>query len=107
MREIILPEGITELNANQFNGCDSLERIEIQGSVTKIPSNMINNCSALESVFLPATVQSIEKNSFGGDQFVIYFAGTSSQWKSQKMDPNDQKCKAGVICDYQKPTTVY
>ena len=105
VREIILPEGITELNENQFNGCDSLEHIEIQGSVTKIPSNMINNCSALESVFLPATVQSIEKSSFGGDHFVIYFAGTSSQWRSQKMDPNDQKCKAGVICNYQKPTT--
>ena len=102
VEEIVLPPSVTVLSQGQFNGCSSLKRIEIQGAVAAIPKNAFK-CAALESLFLPATVGNMDAAAFSGSHFVVYFAGTTAQWRS--MDANGQKCKGGVICNYQAPIT--
>ena len=102
VEEIVLPPSVTVLSKDQFNGCSSLKHIEIQGAVAAIPENAFK-CAALKSLFLPATVGNMDAAAFSGNHFVVYFAGTTTQWRS--MDANGQKCKGGVICNYQAPVT--
>ena len=102
IEEIVLPPSIKQLKENQFYYCTSLKRIEIQGEITSIPKGAFVGCSALESIFLPKTVSSMETGSFSNDHFVVYFAGTTTQWRN--MDADGLKCKAGVICNYRAST---
>ena len=107
IEEIILPPSITKLNENQFRSCNSLKRIEIQGNVTTLPEQAFFPCSGLESLFLPKSVNSIKQTSINGnvfgDNYVIYYAGTTANWK--KVDPTGTQSKSTVICNYVKPTT--
>ena len=107
IEEIILPPSITKLNENQFKSCNSLKRIEVQGNVTTLPQDAFVPCSGLESLFLPKSVNSIKLTSINGnvfgDNYVIYYAGTTANWK--KVDPTGTQSKSTVICNYVKPTT--
>ncbi len=107
VEEIILPPSITQLNQWQFSSCNSLKRIEIQGNVTTLPGDAFVPCSGLESLFLPKSVNSIKLTSINGnvfgDNYVIYYAGTTANWK--KVDPTGTQSKSTVICNYVKPTT--
>ena len=107
VEEIILPPSITQLNQWQFSSCNSLKRIEIQGNVTTLPEDAFVPCSGLESLFLPKSVNSIKLTSINGnvfgDNYVIYYAGTTANWK--KVDPTGTQSKSTVICNYVKPTT--
>ena len=107
IEEIILPPSITKLNENQFKSCNSLKRIEVQGNVTTLPQDAFVPCSGLESLFLPKSVNNIKLTSINGnvfgDNYVIYYAGTTANWK--KVDPTGTRSKSTVICNYVKPTT--
>ena len=107
IEKIILPPRITKLNENQFKSCNSLKRIEVQGNVTTLPQDAFVPCSGLESLFLPKSVNSIKLTSINGnvfgDNYVIYYAGTTANWK--KVDPTGTRSKSTVICNYVKPTT--
>ena len=107
IEEIILPPSITKLNENQFRNCNSLKRIEVQGNVTTLPQNAFVPCSGLESLFLPKSVNNIKLTAINGnvfgDNYVIYYAGTTANWK--KVDPTGTQSKSTVICNYVKPTT--
>ena len=48
--DIAFPEGITEINKNAFNDCDSLASITRPSSVTSIGNSAFYNCTSLTSV---------------------------------------------------------
>ena len=47
---IVLPNSITEIAADTFEGCSSLTSIVIPGSITSISAGTFEDCSALTSV---------------------------------------------------------
>lgn len=49
-KEIILPEGLTNIEDETFNGLSRLEYINIPDSVTKIESGAFDNCTALRMI---------------------------------------------------------
>ena len=53
LREVILPETITEIGAYTFSNCPKLEEIKIPDSVTEIGGCAFYNCTALSSLDLP------------------------------------------------------
>ncbi len=56
LKEVIIPEGITEIAYSAFSECKSLTKIIIPEGVTSIGSNAFSNCSNLLSITIPKSV---------------------------------------------------
>ena len=64
LEKIDLPAGLTEIGREAFNGCESLKEAIIPDGVTEIPSYAFTGCLALEKVELPEGITSIGEYAF-------------------------------------------
>lgn len=64
IREITIPETVTQLSGSAFYSCNNLERVIIKAPITKIEMNTFNGCSNLKSVTLPNTIREIDSYVF-------------------------------------------
>ena len=61
---ITIPQGVGEIGSNAFYGCSSLTSIEIPEGVKYLYEQVFYGCTALESVKLPQNLLQIGKNCF-------------------------------------------
>ena len=110
LKEITLPESVTDVGSGMFNVCPSLEKVVIKGNIDCVGPYMFKDCSSLKELFLPASVRyfglsqydldhgftqsyrysrvfySVDDSNGGYTQIDapftgdIYFAGTPEQW---------------------------
>lgn len=66
LTDVIIEEGIKEIEERTFRGCSSLTRINIPESVTSIGESAFSGCGSLTSVTIPGNVTSIGNNAFSG-----------------------------------------
>lgn len=64
--EVAFAEGTTEINANAFAGCTSIESVTIPDGVTQIGNRAFDNCKNLKSVTIPNSVTKIDDDAFYG-----------------------------------------
>lgn len=63
---ISLPDTLTEIGSNAFEGCSALETVTVPDNVTRIQGNAFYDCSSLISVKLPSSLKEIEDSTFTG-----------------------------------------
>ena len=61
-----IPNSVTSIWGNAFEGCSALTSITIPNSVTSIESATFQNCSSLASITIPNSVTSISAQAFLG-----------------------------------------
>lgn len=66
MTSLVVPEGVTRVGANAFDGCFDLASLTIPRSVTTIGSYAFNYCTSLTSLTIPGSVTSIGQQAFYG-----------------------------------------
>ena len=66
LTDVIIKEGIKEIEERTFSGCSSLTSINIPESVTSIGESAFSGCGSLTSVTIPENVTSIGNNAFSG-----------------------------------------
>ncbi len=64
--DVVIPEGVTEIQNGVFWGCECLNSITIPYGVINIGRFAFFNCSNLTSVIIPNSVKSIELGTFSG-----------------------------------------
>ena len=64
IREITIPETVTQLSGSAFYSCSNLERVVIKAPITKIEMNTFAKCFNLKSVVLPNTLREIDSYAF-------------------------------------------
>lgn len=62
--EYIIPDSVTTIGDNAFDGCEKLTSIIIPDTVKHIGAEAFNSCRNLKSVFLLSSVESIEECTF-------------------------------------------
>lgn len=64
IRDVVIPNSVTEIGNSSFANCPNLEIINIQQSVKKINSCAFADCNNLSYVVLPEGLQTIESQTF-------------------------------------------
>ena len=64
-KNTIIPNSVTTISDDAFNGCNGLKSLTIPNSVTSIGNSAFYHCTNLKSITIPKSVTHIEKNSFG------------------------------------------
>ena len=64
MKSITIPDGVTTIELNTFNGCSSLTSVTIPSSVTSIGGRAFEKCTNLATIPIPDNVTSIESDAF-------------------------------------------
>ena len=57
IKKVVIPNYITEIGKNAFDGCSELIEVTIPNSVTSIESCAFQNCASLKSIIIPDTVK--------------------------------------------------
>lgn len=64
LREIIIPEGVTVIDANAFLNCSSLESVTLPRSIRAIRSGAFAGCARLKTLNMPVMPDLIALNAF-------------------------------------------
>ncbi len=66
IKEIVFPEGITEIMGSAFSMCNGLEKVTLPKSLKKIAEGAFSSCSSLESIEVGNNVTYIGSSAFAG-----------------------------------------
>ena len=79
MKEVVLPEKLTEIGSNVFQYCKAMQSISLPSTVQKIGSQAFINCFALDSIKIPEQVAEISNNAFEGCSGLktVYYDGNN------------------------------
>ena len=102
VKEIEIPDTVTEIPEKSFYNCASLTSVTISNSVTSIGYAAFCNCTSLTSIEIPESVTSIGDSAFEGCTSIdtVLFSGNS-----QLTDVGDDVFKNCPITDATIPTT--
>lgn len=76
LKNVTIPEGITELGAEMFRGCIALQSIELPSTITSIHDRAFQGCSALTLLVCKSTTPpALSEHNFGGENYNLHFFG--------------------------------
>ncbi len=64
LKEITIPEGVTEIPLSFFSGCTSLHTVNLPSTLLSIESNSFYNCTSLKYLSIPSSVSNINDEAF-------------------------------------------
>ena len=73
LKSIVIPEGVNVLNRYMFSGCKALERVEIKSQASSVPVGMFMNCESLRELTFAGKVTSVTTDSFRGCKSLTEF----------------------------------
>ena len=84
LESIDIPDSVTSIGVDAFEGCDKLKSIVIPDNVTIIMEYAFSSCDELEEVVIPAGIQKMYGHMFAGCHKLkeIKYKGTVEQWKN-------------------------
>ena len=64
IEEIIIPDGVTEIESFAFVGCTNVKEIKLPETLETIGDSAFGNCTGLESIKIPSKVKTIGYHAF-------------------------------------------
>ena len=61
---IVIPDTITEIKENVFNGCSHLKEIHMSNNIVSIGEYAFAGCSTIKKVEIPYSVKEVANNAF-------------------------------------------
>lgn len=84
--ELVIPDGITQIVSNAFEGCTNLTSVTIPEGVTEIGVNSFKDCTSLRTVTLPTSLKKINSAFLNCTQLTVNYNGTLEQWTTMDND---------------------
>lgn len=67
LKDVVVPEGVTEIKKYAFQDCQSIETLVIPEGVTSMGRSAFNLCTSLKSVTLPGSLPEISSSAFNSN----------------------------------------
>ena len=64
LREVVIPEGVTEIRKDAFKNCRQLQAVTLPASLKTISSFVFADCRSLESIVLPDSLLELGEGAF-------------------------------------------
>ncbi len=104
IKSIDLPEGLKEIKASAFGGCEQLEEVIIPESVEAICDGAFAGCKSLKRVVLPNKCIKIDRRAFARcpslQEVVIYRNVQSRSWSSDPWKSVSLPEDTNTLLDY-------
>ena len=72
VKTVVLEDGIENIGAYAFCGCQYLKSVEISKTITKIGDYAFSECNGLKEIEIPDSVESIGDKAFYNTDLVVY-----------------------------------
>jgi hypothetical protein len=66
VKEVTIPEDVTDLSDLAFAGCKALEKIILPEGLVVIGEEAFKNCASLKEINIPSTVKAVQGHAFDG-----------------------------------------
>ena len=70
--DLVIPQGVTNINDYSFLGCSNIKSVSIPNSVTSIGDYAFYGCSNLKAIVIPNSVTTIGSEAFSGCDGITY-----------------------------------
>lgn len=64
VKELVIPDKVTELSGNMFSGCSNLVSVKLPSSLSELSKKMFFGCSPLSSISIPRNITFIPSSCF-------------------------------------------
>ena len=92
LTSVSLPDSLTLIALDAFNGCTALTEIALPGGVTEIQRNAFYGCKTLKRISIPAAVTAIGDDAFYNTALSdVYYGGTEEQWSAITIGSSNQR----------------
>ncbi|MBQ3015840.1 MAG: leucine-rich repeat protein [Clostridia bacterium] len=104
LRTITIPDSVTTINSSAFIGCEGLESIKIPYGVKSIKDTAFYGCERLTSVIISNSVTSIGRAVFDDCKALtsIYYTGTADEWNAIVKDNDNATLNRLTIYYYSE-----
>ena len=103
LKEVVMPENITEISNCAFENCTSLEHIEIPDGVMYLNDGLFDGCTSIRTVNLPVTIEAITSPSVLPENATIIL-DTNCEYVEQYIDNLPDTLKPNIMIE--NPTVV-
>lgn len=100
LTSIFIPNSVTRIYNNAFGDCKSLTSITIPESVTSIGNKLFSYCSSLTSITIPESVTNIGEEAFSA---CPHLASVTVQWTTPLNIPSNVFMKGKTIIQLNVP----
>ena len=99
LKRIVLQNKVTEIGQWAFFSCSELEAIGFPSSLKSLAWQAFSACDSLSVVKIPASMKTISERAFedcGRLKYILY-TGSKSNWKSLRVEKNNQAFKKATV----------
>lgn len=95
----IVPDTVTVIGSNAFNGVHLLCNVILPDGVTAIENNAFSGCYNLGAITIPDSVTTISDGAFWncGKLSDVFYSGTKSEWESISISDRNDSLKNATI----------
>ena len=98
IKNVIIPDSVTTIDAYTFGWCSNLTTVEIPSKVTEIRGTFMG-CFKLEAVTLPLSLTNIGSQTFNGCSSLktVNYAGTQKDWDKIEIGTDNEDINNATI----------
>lgn len=104
LQSVMLPDTISEIPYGAFMGCEFLKTVTLLGTIKRFEQDTFSYCAALETIILPRSLEFVGYGAFTGCASLksVYYKGSPEDWENIVIAPAEFAKDNSPLIDARK-----